>query len=96
MGELSDRFGELMARLAKSDADLFRTIGAQNASIRQLVDDFAPVEAPSPAALAPAALLPPDILHSFSSCFALASCHLFHVLLDLSVDDSTWFRCAGK
>jgi hypothetical protein len=60
MGELSDRFGELMARLAKSDADLFRTIGAQNASIRQLVDDFAPVEAPSPAALAPAALLPPE------------------------------------
>ena len=36
------------------------------------------------------------LLHSFSSCFALVSCHLFHVLLDLSVDDSTWFKCAGK
>jgi hypothetical protein len=27
MGELSDRFADLMARMAKSDADLFRTIG---------------------------------------------------------------------
>lgn len=72
MGELSDRFAELMARLAKSDADLFRTIGAQNASVRQLVDNLAPAETPSPAAvlspaaapspvaLAPAALLPPE------------------------------------
>lgn len=59
MGELSDRFAELMARLAKSDADLFRTIGAQNASVRQLVDDLAPASAA--AALNPAAgLLPPD------------------------------------
>jgi hypothetical protein len=62
MGELSDRFGELMARLARSDADLFRTVGAQNASLRQLVDDLAPpaVACPPPAALAPAALLPPE------------------------------------
>lgn len=70
MGELSERFAELMARLAKSDADLFRTIGAQNASVRQLVDDLAPVAtgvpaaAPgaleAPAALTPAGLLPPD------------------------------------
>lgn len=58
MGELSDRFAELMARLAKSDADLFRTIGAQNASVRQLADDLAP--APAAAALTPAGLLPPD------------------------------------
>ena len=28
-----------MARMAKSDADLFRTIGGQNASVRQMVDE---------------------------------------------------------
>jgi len=44
MGELSDRFADLMARMAKSDADLFRTIGEQNASVRQMVDDLAPTE----------------------------------------------------
>jgi len=65
MGELSDRFADLMARMAKSDADLFRTIGEQNASVRQMVDDLAPLEeaiaTPSGnAALAPAALLPPE------------------------------------
>ena len=63
MGELSDRFAELMARLAKSDADLFRTIGAQNASMRELVDDFAPALAERPSqtpSLAPAGLLPPE------------------------------------
>jgi len=65
MGELSDRFADLMARMAKSDADLFRTIGEQNASVRQMVDEFAPAEeaiaTPSGnAALAPAALLPPE------------------------------------
>ncbi|MFN9659005.1 MAG: hypothetical protein ACK6BC_01275 [Cyanobacteriota bacterium] len=69
MGELSDRFGELMARLAKGDADIYRTIGAQNARVRQLVDEHAPAapEAPLPpaspraaAALPPAGLLPPD------------------------------------
>ena len=40
MGDLSDRFAELMARMAKSDADLFRTIGQQNATVRQMVDDL--------------------------------------------------------
>jgi len=44
MGELSDRFAELMARMAKSDAELFRTIGEQNVSVRQMVDDLAPVQ----------------------------------------------------
>ena len=29
MGELSDRFAELMARMAKTDAELFRTIWQQ-------------------------------------------------------------------
>ena len=65
MGELSDRFADLMARMAKSDADLFRTIGEQNASVRQMVDDLAPAPEgiatePTNAALAPAALLPPE------------------------------------
>jgi hypothetical protein len=40
MGELSDRFADLMARMAKSDADLFRTIGQQNATVRQIIDDL--------------------------------------------------------
>ena len=44
MGELSDRFAELMARMAKSDADLYRTIGEQNASVRKLVDEIVPTE----------------------------------------------------
>ena len=44
MGELSDRFADLMARMAKSDAELFRTIGQQNKSIRQLVDVFSPTD----------------------------------------------------
>ena len=65
MGELSDRFADLMARMAKSDADLFRTLGEQNASVRQLVDDLTttPDQPPSPAAavaLAAASLLPPE------------------------------------
>ncbi|MCP9848976.1 hypothetical protein [Cyanobium sp. Morenito 9A2] len=45
MGELSDRFGELMARMANGDAELFRTVGDQNAAIRQLVEEVAPAEA---------------------------------------------------
>ena len=65
MGELSDRFADLMARMAKSDADLFRTIGEQNASVRQMVDDLAPAAEDiagvrANTALAPAALLPPE------------------------------------
>jgi hypothetical protein len=65
MGELSDRFGELMARMAKGDAELFRTVGEQNAAIRQLVEEVAPKDlcAPSEAAAlkgAPQPLLPRD------------------------------------
>ena len=66
MGELSDRFAELMARMARTDADLFRTIGEQNASVRQMVEELTlagePVEPPAAAAavLAPAGLLPPE------------------------------------
>ena len=40
MAELSERFAELMARLSKSDAELFRTLGEQNASVRQMVEDL--------------------------------------------------------
>ena len=53
MGELSDRFGELMARMAKSDAELFRTVGEQNAAIRQMVEEVTP-EGPSGVLEAPA------------------------------------------
>ena len=64
MGELSDRFAELMARMAKSDADLYRTIGEQNASVRQMVDDLVPPDdttsASAQAALAASALLPAE------------------------------------
>jgi len=65
MGELSDRFAELMARMAKTDAELFRTISEQNTSIRQMVDDLAPANEEHgvggrTAALTPAALLPPE------------------------------------
>ena len=65
MGELSDRFGELMARMAKGDAELFRTVGEQNAAIRQLVEEVTP-GVPSGAKEAPAlnagpqSLLPKD------------------------------------
>ena len=64
MGELSDRFAELMARMAKSDADLYRTIGDQNASVRQMVDDLVPPDettsASTKAVLAASALLPAE------------------------------------
>ncbi len=64
MGELSDRFAELMARMAKSDADLYRTIGEQNASVRQMVDDLVPPEASTAEsdhkALVASALLPAE------------------------------------
>lgn len=40
MSDLSERFAALMARMARSDADLFRTLGEQNASMRQMVDDL--------------------------------------------------------
>ena len=63
MGDLSNRFAELMARMAKSDADLYRTIGEQNVQVRQMVDDLMPPEEPKPSdnnALAAAGLLPAD------------------------------------
>ena len=67
MAELSERFAELMARLSKSDAELFRTLGEQNASVRQMVEDLtgpaaaaAGMNQPLTAALPPKALLAPE------------------------------------
>ena len=65
MGDLSNRFGALMARMAKGDAELFRTVGEQNAAIRELVEEVAPAlpdETKTTAALQAAAqpLLPPE------------------------------------
>lgn len=68
MSDLSQRFAELMARMARSDADLFRTVGEQNAAVRRMVEEVlpeesgaanqVPVEGGDPAALAPSSLLP--------------------------------------
>ena len=65
MGDLSDRFGALMARMAKGDAELFRTVAEQNAAIRELVEEGAPAlpgETKTAAALqtAPQPLLPQE------------------------------------
>jgi hypothetical protein len=65
MGELSDRFADLMARMAKSDADLFRTVGQQNAHLREMVDELVPISegtltADNSAALTPSGLLAAD------------------------------------
>jgi hypothetical protein len=63
MGDLSDRFGALMARMAKGDAELFRTVGEQNAAIRELVEELAPAppaEALAALQAAPQSLLPPE------------------------------------
>ena len=75
MTDLSDRFAQLMARMAKSDADLFRTIGEQNASVRQLVEELAPhgaadatVAGAAALAVAPAETLPPAGLLPPEAC----------------------------
>ena len=59
-----------MARIARSDADLFRTVGEQNAAVRQMVEEVLPQDAAAenqalaeghiPAALAPSSLLPKE------------------------------------
>jgi hypothetical protein len=48
MADLSRRFAELMARMARTDADLFRTLGEQNAAVRQMVDEVLPGEGGDP------------------------------------------------
>jgi hypothetical protein len=66
MGEISSRFAELMARIAKSDSELFRTISEQNASIRQMVDNLAITQTNQPSLvegeqLATTGLLPSEL-----------------------------------
>ncbi len=68
MGELSDRFGALMARMAQTDAELFRTIGAQNADIRQLLDEVLPPEEEAAQGASPVAALHPQSLLPREEC----------------------------
>ena len=68
MSDLSKRFEALMARMARTDAQLFRTIGEQNAALHRIAEDMQPEATPpaltdqggrpSVAALAAASLLP--------------------------------------
>jgi hypothetical protein len=100
MGELSDRFGELMARMAKGDAELFRTMGEQNAAIRQLVEEVAPAD-PSGALEAstlngsPQSLLPrdqcnPTALKARFGSAAAAHAHLEGNLGPAPTKKKTW------
>jgi hypothetical protein len=95
MGELSDRFGELMARMAKGDADLFRTVGQQNAAIRQLVEEMAPPEAIGALSESPQALLPKEQCHpaALKARFrtaAAAHAHLEAALGPAPTKKKTW------
>ena len=105
MGDLSDRFGALMARLAKGDAELFRTVGEQNAAIRELVEEVAPAlpaETKTAAALqaAPQPLLPPEQCHPkelkarFGSA-AAAHTHLETILGPAPSKKKTWDYLCG-
>lgn len=68
MSDLSKRFEALMARMARTDAQLFRTIGEQNAALHRIAEDMEPDATPpaltdqggrpSVAVLAAASLLP--------------------------------------
>jgi hypothetical protein len=90
MGELSDRFGELMARMAKGDAELFRTVGEQNAAIRQMVEEVTP-EVPPGAKEAPAlnggpqSLLPKDQCTSTALKTRFGSAAAAHVYLEAAL-----------
>ncbi len=53
MADLSRRFAELMARMARTDADLFRTLGEQNAAVRQMVDEVLPSDGGEPPLASP-------------------------------------------
>ena len=58
----------LIERMAKGDADLFRTVGEQNTAIRQLVEEITPAQSEGPLkAMAPSGtpqpLLPADQCH---------------------------------
>ena len=68
MSDFSKRFEALMARMAHTDAQLFRTIGEQNAALHRIAEDMEPDATPpaltdqggrpSVAALTAASLLP--------------------------------------
>lgn len=100
MGELSDRFGELMARMAKGDADLFRTVGEQNTAIRQLVDEITPAQSePALKAMAPSGvpqpLLPAEQCHPVAlkarfRTAAAAHAHLEATLGPAPTRKKTW------
>ena len=69
MSDLSKRLEELMARMARTDARLFRTLGEQNAALHRIAEDMEPEatpaaltgqEEPSIAALTAASLLPKE------------------------------------
>jgi hypothetical protein len=100
MGDLSDRFGALMARMAKGDAELFRTVGEQNAAIRELVEELAPAlpaDTKTAAALqaAPQPLLPPEQCHpkALKARFATAAAahaHLETILGAAPTKKKTW------
>jgi len=90
MGELSDRFGELMARMAKGDAELFRTVGEQNAAIRQLVEEVTPegppmvMEAPGLTG-GPQPLLPKDQCTPTALKARFGSAAAAHVFLEAAL-----------
>lgn len=70
MNDLSKRFEALMARMARTDAQLFRTIGEQNAALHRIAEDMEPDATPpaltdqggrpSVAVLTAASLLPKE------------------------------------
>jgi hypothetical protein len=98
MGDLSDRFGALMARMAKGDAELFRTVGEQNAAIRELVEELAPAppaEALAALQAAPQSLLPPEqcqpkALKARFATAAAAHAHLESILGPAPSKKKTW------
>ena len=61
MTDLSDKFGALMARMAKTDAELFRTIGDHNKAVTEQVMDLTTEE---PNSAGPLAITPPPLLPS--------------------------------
>jgi hypothetical protein len=68
MADLSRRFAELMARMARTDADLFRTLGEQNAAVRRMVEEVLPSDGVEPAPTAGAPALVPSPLLPIEEC----------------------------
>jgi hypothetical protein len=68
MADLSRRFAELMARMARTDADLFRTLGEQNAAVRRMVEEVLPSDGAEPAPTADAPALAPSPLLPIEEC----------------------------